>query len=286
MITQVNQLDELQLKDLKTLRAECKKNDGSIPNLYIHILKQHRSLPTNFLYYQNGVLIGFLSVYFFYDDAVEVAVLVSPQYRRQGIAKQLIKEALPLIKSQNYFNLIFSCPSRLNDNWLTQKGFTYLHSEYFMERDDLNPILDYIRPLSFRMATLEDIPILCGLDEVCFPDKNQDSVNRFQQILNEREYEIVIAMLNNHPIGKAHIRWQTKRATLSDIAILPKEQGKGFGSALIAHCINMILSEGKSRVDLDVETHNKKALNLYIQLGFHIQNACDYWSINVNQLAK
>ncbi len=48
----------------------------------------------------------------------------------------------------------------------------------------------------------------------------------------------------------------------------------------------MILSEGKSRVDLDVETHNKKALNLYIQLGFHIQNACDYWSINVNQLAK
>lgn len=59
MITQVNQLDELQLKDLKALRAECKKNDGSVPNLYIHILKQHRSLPTSFLYYQNGVLIGF-----------------------------------------------------------------------------------------------------------------------------------------------------------------------------------------------------------------------------------
>lgn len=73
-------------------------------------MKQHRSLPTSFLYYQNGSLIGFLSVYFFYDDAVEVAVLVSPQYRRQGIAKQLIKEALPLIKSQNYFNLIFHAP--------------------------------------------------------------------------------------------------------------------------------------------------------------------------------
>lgn len=286
MINQVNQLDEIQLKDLKELRSECKKNDGSIPNLYIHILKQHRSLPTNFLYYQNGILIGFLSVYFFYDDAVEVAVLVNPQYRKQGVAKQLMQAALPLIKSQNYFNLIFSCPSRLNDKWLADKGFTYLHSEYFMERDDLNPILDYNRSLSFRMATLDDIPILCALDEVCFPDKNQDLANRFQQILNEREYEIVITLLNNHPIGKAHIRWQSKRATLSDIAILPREQGKGYGSALIAYCINMILSEGKSRVDLDVETHNKKALNLYIQLGFHIQNACDYWTINLGKLEK
>lgn len=286
MINQVNQLDEVQLKDLKELRSECKKNDGSIPNLYLHILKQQRSLPTSFLYYQNGILIGFLSVYFFYDDAVEVAVLVNPQYRRQGVAKQLIQAALPLIKSQNYFNLIFSCPSRLNDKWLADKGFTYLHSEYFMERDDLNPILDYNRSLSFRMATLDDIPILCALDEVCFPDKNQDLANRFQQILNEREYEIVITLLNNHPIGKAHIRWQSKRATLSDIAILPREQGKGYGSALIAYCINMVLSEGKSRVDLDVETHNKKALNLYIQLGFHIQNACDYWSINLGKLEK
>lgn len=36
MITQVNQLDELQLKDLKALRAECKKAMAASP-IYISI---------------------------------------------------------------------------------------------------------------------------------------------------------------------------------------------------------------------------------------------------------
>lgn len=286
MIKETNQLNTHQLQELQHLMKLCKQHDGSIPNLYTHILSQHRTLPVNQLYYAQEQLIGFLSVYFFYDDAVEIALLVAPSARQHGIGKQLMQKVIPIIKEQNFQNLIFSSPAQLNDHWLKAKNFSYLHSEYFMERRDLNPVLEYTNSLTFRKATGQDIPILCAIDEVCFPKHHGNLADRFQLLIDSREYQIIIAIKDNHPIGKAHIRWHDEAVTLSDIAILPTQQGKGLGSALIAHCINQALSEGKPQINLDVETHNLRALNLYTQLGFLVQNACDYWKININKFSK
>ena len=281
-----NQINKQQLDELQQLSDDCKKKDGSIPNLYTHILTQHRAFPASFLYYQQNKLIGFLSAYFFYDDAVEVSLLVHPAYRQQGIAKQLLHAIIPLLQSHNYFKLIFSTPTGLNDQWLSSCGYIYLHNEYYMERSDLSPILAHNRSLSFRPAIADDIPILCSIDDLCFPKKHLDLPERFAMLLHNRDYQIIIAFYNNIPMGKAHIRWQETGASLSDIAIHPQQQGKGYGTALIAHCINHALSEGKPLLNLDVETHNQRALNLYTRLGFSVQNACDFWSINIEKLSQ
>lgn len=276
-----NQLNKQQLQDLQHLANLCRAQNGSVPNLYTHILTQNRTFPASLLYYHNNELIGFLSVYFFYDDGVEISILVHPKHRRQGIAKKLMVSIIPLIQSQHYFKLIFSMPSNLNNTWLSTRGYTYLHSEYYMERNDLAPVLDCNRSLTFRLASSKDIPLLCSIDDLCFPKKHGDLLERFMILMGNRDYQIMVASHNNSAIGKAHIRWQDKGASLSDIAIHPQFQGKGFGSALIAHCINYALSEGKPLLNLDVETHNQKALNLYTQLGFAVQNACDYWSTDI-----
>ncbi|CAM2843315.1 GNAT family N-acetyltransferase [Legionella worsleiensis] len=287
MITSVNQLNPQQLKELEALVAFCKQSDGSIPNTYPHILSQARSLPASVLYYnEKEQLTGFLSVYFFYEDAVEIAVLVKPSERKQGIAKKLIEAIMPIIKGHEFNRLIFSSPSHLNDQWMLAKGFTYLHSEYCMEREELSPLLENNNTLNFRKANMDDIPVLSAIDKACFPKHYVESIERFQHIIEGREYEIIIALQNNKPIGKAHIRWQDDGATLSDIAILPAYQGKGLGTSLITYCINQALIEGKPHLNLDVETHNLKALNLYSRLGFLIQNACDYWEINLKKLQQ
>ena len=286
MIYSTNQLNEDQLNELEQLKNICKKTDGSIPNLYTHLLTQKRNLPTTLLYYVKKRLVGFLSVFFFYDDAVEVAVLIHPSHRRKNIAKKLIHNILPIVKEYNFFKLIFSCPSHLNSSWLPELGFFYRHSEYYMERNDLNPLFDYKKPLTYRTATIQDIPLLCVLDEACFYKIEAELIPRFQHILSDRTYQIILAFEENHLIGKAHLRWQKNGATLSDIAVLPVRQGRGFGTALITHCINYALSEGKPHLNLDVETHNQKALNLYTRLGFLTQNACEYWEIEMHQLEK
>lgn len=286
MLKKTNQLNAEQLKQLEQLRILCKTKDGSTPNLYTHILQQPRAFPSNLLYYEDKQLIGFLGAYFFYEDAVEVSVLIDPSYRRRKIGSELVQTIIPLIQSQNYHKLIFSSPAQLNNPWLAAHGFSYLHSEYYMEREDLNPLLEYNKSLTYRTATADDIALLCAFDSECFPDKQSDPTDRFQHLINGREYQIFLAYQNDRPIGKAHMRWLPHGATLSDIAILPSRQGQGLGTALITYCINLALSEGKPHLNLDVETHNDRALKLYTRLGFLTKNACDYWSIEIANMPK
>nr|WP_278030603.1 GNAT family N-acetyltransferase [Legionella wadsworthii] len=286
MLSTTNQLNNEQLAELEQLKIACKKNDGSIPNFYTHLLVQKRTLPTILMYYDKQRLVGFLSVFFFYEDAVEVSLLVHPKYRRKGIAKKLLRNILPLVKEQGFYKLIFSNPANLNTQWLTGLGFSFLHSEYYMERNDLAPLLDYKKNLTFRTAVENDIPLLCILDEACFFKNHDELVPRFEHILSDRTYEIILAFEDNHLVGKAHLRWENHGATLSDIAVMPNRQGKGLGTALISHCINYALSEGKPELNLDVETHNQKALNLYTRLGFLTQNSCDYWEVDLNELQR
>ncbi|MCW8399205.1 GNAT family N-acetyltransferase [Legionella sp. PATHC038] len=286
MLSNTNQLNEDQLNDLEQLKTVCKKKDGSVPNLYTHLLTQKRNLPTILLHYDKHHLVGFLSVFFFYEDAVEISLLVHPDYRRKGIAKKMLHTILPLVKEQGFSKLVFSSPSHLNQQWIADLGFIYMHSEYYMERHDLNPLLDYKKNLTYRTATEQDIPLLCVLDEACFFKTQSELIPRFEHILSDRTYQIILAFEDNHLIGKAHIRWQKHGATLSDIAVLPVRQGKGLGTALISHCINYALSEGKPELNLDVETHNQKALNLYTRLGFLTQNSCEYWEVDLYTLQK
>lgn len=285
MIHNTNQLNEQQLNDLLQLAKQCKVHDGTTPNLYTHILTQHRAFPASLFYYDQDKLLGFLSAFFFYDDAVEISLLIHPKHRKQGIAKQLLQTILPLVQFHHYDKLIFSTPSGVNNKWLLAHDYTYLHSEYYMEREELTPILEHSRSaLTFRRATIDDMNDLCILDELCFPKKHGDPQDRFEHLLDNREYELILAFAHDMLVGKAHIRWQEEGATLSDIAITPLQQGQGLGTSLIAHCINHALSEGKPLLNLDVETHNKRALNLYTRLGFAVHNACDYWSIKTATL--
>ncbi len=286
MFTCINHLNQAQMADLNQLIQTCREADGSIPNVYKHLLTQHRALPANILYYQDGKLSGFISAYFFYEDSCEVSLLVAPSFRRQGLGNQLIQALLPTILSQKIDKLIFSSPHQVNDEWFKSRGFEYQMTEYHMERHDLKPELISTPSLSFKMATVKDINDLCLIDKACFPKEQGKMLTRFNNLLNNRNYQLLLAYQNSAPIGKAHIRWHDEGATLSDISILPHLQGQGLGSALLAYCINYCLSEGKSRLDLDVETQNTQALNLYTRFGFKVKNACDYWLVRAEQLPQ
>ncbi len=284
MITNTHQLNPIQLQDLLELQSLCVKQDGNSPNLYTHILNQPRTLPAALLAYERSRLVGFLSVFFFYEESVEISLLVAPNARKKGLAKQLLRSIIPLIQTYQFPTLIFSSPAGLNDDWLSGLGFTYQHSEYHMVRKNLNPFLNPEPPCSIRLMQESDIPALIHLDEVCFSKQQVESQERFNYLINDKAYQIFVILENDHPVAKAHLRWENHGATLSDIAVLPALQGQGLGTALIAHCINVALSDGKPDIRLDVETKNERALGLYTRLGFLTENSCDYWKIGITQL--
>lgn len=278
------QLNEVQLQDLSQLTTLCQSADGGSPAIYHHLLSQKRDAESNVLYYQHENLLGFLSVYFFYQEACEVSLLAAPNHRRQGIACQLLQKIMPLLIAKNSKELIFSTSSSFGEEWLPKKGFVYQQSEYHMERNSFETLLITNQSLSLRKATMADLDILCTLDTACFPEHQTDMIERFTFLLNNNDYDILLAEHNNLIIGKAHINWQKEKTLLSDIAVLPEHQGKGFGGELISHCINHALSLGKINLALDVETRNQSALNLYLRHGFKTTHIYDYWSIPTKKL--
>ncbi|MBA2651542.1 MAG: GNAT family N-acetyltransferase [Tatlockia sp.] len=273
-----------QLDALLKLAALCKAEDKDLPPLYTHILEQKRVSDSNYFFYQEDKLIGFLSVYFFYTNACEITIIIDPTQRHKGIAKRLIKAALPLLEAKQVETLLFSTPEAAHEKWLSGLGFTYQNSEYHMERNSFEPIMISNHRLVMRKATEADIPALCSIDEVCFPVEPENMPLRFISLMSDVDYHIMLASLDSKAIGKAHIRWQTDKATFSDIAIMPPYQSQGLGSELLADCINNALLLGKTKLALDVETSNHSALNLYTRHDFKSVNSIDFWAISTEKL--
>ena len=99
MIRVTNQLTEKERKAAKALIASCQAYDQTFREPYLsNMLNFDPNMPAFFLYYQEGELIGLLTVYAD-DHDVEVAILVAPDYRRKGIARSLFdkfqKETAP-----------------------------------------------------------------------------------------------------------------------------------------------------------------------------------------------
>ncbi|AHE65720.1 GNAT family N-acetyltransferase [Legionella oakridgensis] len=281
MFIQINQLNKHQLTELDDLVAECKKKDGNTIPIYKHLLSQQRNKPCNVLFYHQQHLVGFISAFFFYETACEIVLMIAPAFRKQGIALKLLAKLLPLFRTYFINTLIFPVAHGLNEPWISNYNFHYQHSEYEMQRLGRQGIPHQQNVLQMRLATSSDLEFICTIDKACFPQQT-DTTMHLQALLADKNYSIILALLNDVIIGKAHLHWLEDNVRLTDIAITPIHQGRGFGRSLISYCINYAIRQGKSAIILDVETKNKKALSLYTNLGFKITNACDYWLIPIN----
>ena len=277
MLVTTQQLTTEDLNELNTLVETCRDTDKNVLPIYPHILIQNRTVPCIIRCYEQEQLIGFLSTFFFYEDAAEVAVMVAPTKRRQGKALQMLDEITPILQGMGMTRLYFSTPSGLNGDWLSAYDFHYHNSEYQMQRHTEAPMCIEDKSLVVRLATDSDIPNLAAIDSACFLKQNSDMSTRFYRLISDPNYRLFIAYQHGVPVGKAHLCWQPDGARLTDVAIIPRLQGQGLGRALLMHCINDAVANDKHMVRLDVESINQAALHLYTRLGFEISNAYDYW---------
>lgn len=286
MLLRNRQLDAAQLNDLNKLIERCQSHDGGIPSVYPHLLSQLRDNESNVLYYEEDQLLGFLSVYFFYEKACEISLFIAPSHRKKGLAMELLKTIVPLLQTKSMESVIFSTAESFQSTWIPPKHFTYKQSEYHMERHSFAPQLIINPLLSLRKATIRDLEVLVAMDSTCFPEQQNNALDHLLYVLNDNNYTILLGLLDDLVIGKTHIHWLDTELTFSDIAILPEYQGKGFGSELLAHCINYALEHGKALLELDVEAKNKSALNLYLKHGFKTTKVYDYWEVSLAALTQ
>ena len=69
-------------------------------------------------------------------------------------------------------------------------------------------------------------------------------------------------------LGAIGCRFSLSKAHITFLAVMPKEQGQGIGSYLVQTVLDLAKSADLKAVTLEVRVENKKAQELYRQLGF------------------
>ena len=283
MIQSTNTLNDHQLLEAKALIAICQKYDGTFRDPYLsNMLNFAPDMPAFFLYYEKGELVGLLTVYSD-DPDVEVAILVHPNHRRQGIARALYRSFEKETASYPIESVTFQ----------TERIFLENHPDFasnwgLVEDDETETWLGKDRrpyPLvndSNLEVLLADRSYQDQISQLKFQafseeHESREVVDRYvAKALKDPESRLYILLKNGQVIGTCTVDLSSNTNYFYGLAIAELERGKGYGSYLAKSLVNQLIAQNDKAFQIAVEDSNVGAKRLYEKIGFVTQTQVVY----------
>ena len=283
MIQSTNTLNDHQLLEAKSLIAICQNDDGTFRDPYLsNMLNFDPDMPAFFLYYEKGELVGLLTVYAD-DQDVEVAILVHPNHRRQGIARALYRSFEKETASYPIESVTFQ----------TERVFLERHPEFasnwgLVEDEETETWLGKDRR-PYPLATVSNLDVLLAdrsyQDQIsqlkfqAFSEEHESKevVDRYvAKALKDPESRLYILLKNGQVIGTCTVDLSSNTNYLYGLAIAELERGKGYGSYLAKSLVNQLIEQNDKAFQIAVEDSNVGAKRLYEKIGFVKQTQVVY----------
>ena len=283
MIQATNTLNDHQLLEAKALIAICQKDDGTFRDPYLsNMLNFDPNMPAFFLYYEKGELVGLLTVYAD-DQDVEVAILVHPNHRRQGIARALYRSFEKETTSYPIESVTFQ----------TERVFLERHPDFInnwglVEDEETETWLGKDRR-PYPLATVSNLDVLLAdrsyQDQIsqlkfqAFSEEHEsrEVVDRYvAEALKDPESHLYILLKNDQVIGTCTVDLSSNTNYLYGLAIAEHERGKGYGSYLAKSLVNQLIEQNDKAFQIAVEDSNVGAKRLYEKIGFVKQTQVVY----------
>ena len=135
--------------------------------------------------------------------------------------------------------------------------------------------------LNIRLALQQDVDALYDLymDEAANPFLTYDPTDRagFQDIYAEllATGTLYVVQTAQKVIGSFRLIPKRDRQAhtiyLGGFVVDSSMKGRGIATKILNHIIKLVGNEGKTRIELTVDTENEKAINLYRKTGFVIE---------------
>jgi len=94
--------------------------------------------------------------------------------------------------------------------------------------------------------------------------------------LQSKERKLYIATLGDKTIGICTLFYASSKVVIYGLGISEEYQGKGYGHDLINAVFN-ILKDKNYELELEVDSLNEKAYNLYKKVGFKETRVINYY---------
>jgi ribosomal protein S18 acetylase RimI-like enzyme len=136
----------------------------------------------------------------------------------------------------------------------------------------------------FRIATRADLPSIVRLladdDLGGQRERNEDPLpdsyySAFEEILQDRNHELIVAELNGEVIGTLHLMFLPSisfqgglRAQIESVRVDTRYQSRGIGSEMMKWAIERAKARGAHIVQLTTHKSREDAHRFYERLGF------------------
>ena len=283
MIQARNKLSQEELSEAKKLINCCQNYDGTYRDPYLsNMLNFDPNMPAFFLYYEKGELVGLLTVYAD-DQDVEVAILIHPNHRRQGIARALYRS----FEKETASYLIESV------TFQTERVFLERHPDFvnnwgLVEDEETETWLGKDRK-PYPLEKLSNLEVLLAdssyqdqISQLKFQDfseehESREIVDRYvAEALKDPESRLYILLKNGQVIGTCTVDLSTNTNYFYGLAISELERGKGYGSYLAKSLVNQLIEQNEKEFQIAVEDSNVGAKRLYEKIGFVKQTQVIY----------
>ena len=283
MIQARNKLSQEELSEAKKLINCCQAYDGTYRDPYLsNMLNFNPDMPAFFLYYEKGELVGLLTVYAD-DQDVEVAILVHPNHRRQGIARALYRSFQKETASYPIESVTFQ----------TERVFLERHPDFvnnwgLVEDEETETWLGKDRR-PYPLATVSNLDVLLAdrsyQDQIsqlkfqAFSEEHESKevVDRYvAKALKDPESRLYILLKNGQVIGTCTVDLSSNTNYLYGLAIAELERGQGYGSYIAKSLVNKLIEQNDKEFQIAVEDSNVGAKRLYEKIGFVKQTQVVY----------
>ena len=283
MIQSTNTLNDHQLLEAKALIATCRNYDGTFRDPYLsNMLNFDPNMPAFFLCYEKGELVGLLTVYAD-DQDVDVAILVHPNHRRQGIARALYRSFEKETASYPIESVTFQ----------TERVFLERHPDFvnnwgLVEDEETETWLGKDRR-PYPLATVSNLDVLLAdrsyQDQIsqlkfqAFSEEHEsrEVVDRYvAEALKDPESRLYILLKDDQVIGTCTVDLSSDTNYFYGLAISEPERGKGYGSYLAKSLVNKLIEQNDKEFQIAVEDSNVGAKRLYEKIGFVKQTQVVY----------
>ncbi len=122
--------------------------------------------------------------------------------------------------------------------------------------------------VTLREMTAEDIPAVHQLERRLFPVDAWPLQMFFDELGQSDTRHYLVAEASGTIVGYAGLMCIQPIADVQTIAVVPEQEGKGIGSALLTALIRESRRRNAEDVLLEVRADNPRAQQLYLRFGF------------------
>ena len=284
-LQQTAALQDDQLDRIAGLERACTAAEGIRIKLEWGVL---RSRPgdrvEDFLCYQQGRLVGFLGLYQYREDEVEICGMVHPEARRRGVFGRLLDAAGPQLKDRGVDRalLVSDRRSAAATGFAAHRGAGYGWSEYLMERAP-GPVPDVAgsdaagAEVTIRQAAAEDAGFVADCIHQGFGAPGGPPAAPKPSAFADPARPVFVIERSGAAVGTVKTRIDGHGGGfVYGLSVLPELRGQGIGGAALPQLVGELRVRGAERLSLEVACANESALRLYQGCGFSTVATTDY----------